>query len=220
MKRTILVIALFVLLVPGVLLAQSDLTLERLFNRQNDILKRLSALETQAAPTPWPDEFQLGASVPSANIAIAKVGNVRSGPGTNYAIIGRTVTGEVYTVTSKSGDWYLISYNGQNAWIWSGLTNNTKLSVPVVTTPIPAPPSQPGTQTVVIEETRQSYWAAPSEGVGTGAGKFAVPPGEYVYICTKTDNEYWHKISVPGAPDGWVWIRAVVFYLDEVFCDQ
>ena len=220
MKRTILVLALFALLVPGVLLAQGDLTLERLFNRQNDILKRLSALETQVAPTPWSAEFQLGASVPSANITIAKVGNVRSGPGTTYAIIGRTVTGEVYTVTTKSGDWYLISYNGQNAWIWSGLTNNVKLSVPVVTTSIPAPTRQPGTQTIVIEETRQSYWAAPSEGVGTGSGKYAVPPGEYVYICTKTNNEYWHKIFVPSAPDGWVWIRAVVFYLDEIFCDQ
>ena len=220
MKRTMLLIALIALLVPGILLAQGDLTLEQLFNRQNDIRKRLSALETQVASTPWSDEYQLGVTLPNADITITKVGNVRSGPGTSFALIGQTRIGDVYTVIDKSGDWYHISNRGQKAWIWSGLTDNTILTVPGVSTPIPAPAGHTGPQTIEIDQTRQSYWAAPSQGVGTGAGKYAVPPGEYDYICTKTDNEYWHKISVPAAPDGWVWIRAVVIYLDEVFCEQ
>lgn len=227
MKRIILVIALLALLAPGILLAQGELTLEDLFSRQNEmsrkqreIFRRLSALETQVAPTPWSEEFQLGVKVPSASITITRSGNVRNGPGKRHTIVGRTVVGDVYEVTRRQGDWYQIIFNGQEAWIWSGLTDNAKLTVPIVKTPIPTPTHPAGVQTVVIDQTRQSYWAAPTEGTEAGAGKYAVPAGEYVYICTKTGNEYWHKIAVPGAPDGWVWIRGIIYYLDEVYCDQ
>ena len=175
---------------------------------------------------------------PQANtITIAKVSNVRSGPGTNYAVVGQSEAGTVYKVTGKNaaGDWYRIDYRGRPAWVWTGLTDDRKLSIPVVRTPTPPPSSRaaprptatraPNVQTIIIEETRQSYWAAPTgnDWRGTldpGPGKYAVPPGEYTYVCTKTGNNFWHKILVPGAPDGWVWIRAVVYFLDEVYCDQ
>ena len=177
-------------------------------------------------------------STPQANtITITTASNVRSGPGTNYAIVGQSTVGTVYEVTgvNGAGDWYRIRYKGGSAWVWTGLTDNRNLSVPVVRTPTPpprsrsAPPAAPtiaaNVQRIIIDETRQSYWAAPSENDwrGTlvpGPGKYAVPAGEYVYVCTKTNNPFWHKILVPGAPDGWVWIRAVVYFLDEVYCDQ
>ena len=177
-------------------------------------------------------------STPQANtITITRASNIRSGPGTNYAIVGQSAEGTVYKVSGKNaaGDWYRISYKGRSAWVWDGLTDNRNLSVPVVKTPTPPPSSRaapppsatraPNVQTIIIEETRQSYWAAPSgnDWRGTldpGPGKYAVPPGEYTYVCTKTGNHFWHKILVPGAPDGWVWLRAVVYFLDEVYCDQ
>ena len=177
---------------------------------------------------------RLPTATPQANkVTITRTSNIRGGPGTNYTIVGQSADGASYKVTGKNaaGDWYRIDYRGQSAWIWTELTNNSNLSVPVVRTPTPPPTSQPaprqpsgpapGSQTIVIEETRQSYWAAPSNfGLSPGPGKYAVPPGEYVYVCTKTNNDFWHKILVPGAPDGWVWIRAVVFFLDEVYCDS
>ena len=59
MKRFIILVALLVLLVPSVLIAQSDVTLEglakqvsELSTNQRSILRRLSALETRTAPTP------------------------------------------------------------------------------------------------------------------------------------------------------------------------
>lgn len=185
-------------------------------------------------PTPRPTSTPRPRPTPQANtITIMRTSNVRSGPGTNYAVVGQSDIGTVYKVTGRNaaGDWYRIDYSGQPAWIWTGLTDNRNLSVPVVRTPVPPPTRQPvptqpsepppGAQTIIIDKTRQSYWAAPSNhGLSPGPGKYAVPPGEYVYVCTKTNNNFWHKILVPGAPDGWVWIRAVVFFLDEVYCDQ
>ena len=184
--------------------------------------------------TPRPTSTPRSTSTPRPDtITITRVSNVRAGPGTNYAIVGQSEVGTEYRVTGKNeaGDWYRIGFRGKQAWVWTGLADNRNLSVPIVRTPTPPPPRPPApsqssepsirSQTVIIEETRQSYWAAPSNyGLSPGPGKYAVPPGEYVYVCTKTNNEFWHKILVPGAPDGWVWIRAVVFFLDEVYCDQ
>ncbi len=50
--------------------------------------------------------------------------NVRSGPGLGYSVIGSTNTGDSYTVSGKSGDWYKIAYKGTTAYI-----NSSYLSV-------------------------------------------------------------------------------------------
>lgn len=249
--RIVLVAIAFYLLGFGTTgaMAQGDLTLEglaemlaALTGRVDRIERRLSALEATPEPTSTPRPTSTRrptatprpTSTPRANtITITRTSNVRAGPGTDYNIVGQSEVGTMYRVTGKNaaGDWYRIDYNGQAAWIWTGLTNNRNLAVPVVRTPVPPPSSQPaptparGTQTIIIDETRQSYWAAPSETdwrgtLRPGPGKYAVPPGEYVYVCTKTGNNFWHKILVPGAPDGWVWIRAIVYFLDEVYCDS
>lgn len=43
---------------------------------------------------------------------------VRSGPGTSYSILGTCGTGDTFTVTGESGDWYQISYNGGTAYVY------------------------------------------------------------------------------------------------------
>lgn len=55
--------------------------------------------------------------------------NVRSGPGTNYSIIGQVNSGasfkiydyEICTTGKKPRDWYKIYFNGQYGWISSGI---------------------------------------------------------------------------------------------------
>ena len=45
--------------------------------------------------------------------------NVRSGPGTTYAVLGSAPKGAKYTVTGQSGSWYKINFNGKTGYISS-----------------------------------------------------------------------------------------------------
>ena len=59
MKRTLIVIALLTLLIPGVLLAQEELSLEGLADQLKALEERLGALEAMFAD-PWsPDVIHL-----------------------------------------------------------------------------------------------------------------------------------------------------------------
>ena len=59
------------------------------------------------SPTPEPAAF----TVNSASV------NVRSGPGTGFAVIGRLTQGQTFPITGKSenGDWWQFDYNGKRA---------------------------------------------------------------------------------------------------------
>ena len=75
--------------------------------------------------------------------------NVRSGPGLNYSVVGSTNTGESYTVSAKSGDWYKITYKGVTAYI-----NSSYLSLGSGSSSsggsTSAPETQSGTQTTGV----------------------------------------------------------------------
>jgi hypothetical protein len=51
--------------------------------------------------------------------------NVRRGPGTNYAVMGRLTAGQAFPVTGKNerGDWYQFDFDGQPAWVIANLVN-------------------------------------------------------------------------------------------------
>lgn len=61
--------------------------------------------------------------------------NVRSGPGTNYSIVGWLAQGSTITKTGTSGNWTRVTYNNQTAYIssaylrsYSGTNTNTNTS--------------------------------------------------------------------------------------------
>ena len=43
--------------------------------------------------------------------------NVRSGAGTTFTKLGFAFLDEVFAYTTKSGDWYQITYDGQTGYI-------------------------------------------------------------------------------------------------------
>ena len=68
--------------------------------------------------------------------------NVRSGPGTNYAVIGGATPGEYFAVSgiNPEEDWWQIDYDGQTGWVFAQFVTATDAeNVPVVTD-IPTPP--------------------------------------------------------------------------------
>lgn len=53
----------------------------------------------------------------SATVNVETSLNVRSGPGTNYNIIGKLSKGQQITITGETGDWYQIKYNNANGFV-------------------------------------------------------------------------------------------------------
>ena len=82
-----------------------------------------------AAPTDTPDPTPTDAPAPiepdsgseSGTITMYQNGNVRSGPGTEYESLGIAVGGMSYESSGRTGDWYIISFNGQTGYVYAGL---------------------------------------------------------------------------------------------------
>lgn len=55
--------------------------------------------------------------------------NIRSGPGTDYNIVGRIPFGDRARVISASGGWWLVDYGGRTGWV------SAEFAVPPVTNP-------------------------------------------------------------------------------------
>jgi hypothetical protein len=91
-----------------------------------------------AAPTPVPDPM-----------IVAQEGgvNLRSGPGTDFAKVGRLEENATARITGRYGDWWQVDYGGTPAWVanWVVASSNTD-GVPEVVpppSPIPATPIPP-----------------------------------------------------------------------------
>ncbi len=70
--------------------------------------------------------------------------NVRSGPGTDYEIIGGATPGLFFAVSGKNSDeeWWQIDFNGENGWVfWQFVTASEAENVPVIND-IPPPPTE------------------------------------------------------------------------------
>jgi N-acetylmuramoyl-L-alanine amidase len=82
--------------------------------------------------------------------------NLRSGPGTNYDIVGSANQGEILTLVDVKGDWYQVKTSaGLPAYIKASFTEKTEkaekaasVPVPASSTPVPSQPTPP-TATVV-----------------------------------------------------------------------
>lgn len=103
-----------------------------------------AATDTPAATTVPPTETPLPRPRLTANQNV----NVRGGPGTNYAIVGRLAGGDSYDVTAKNaaGTWLQFNYDGDPGWVSAELvTVSGDANAISVAQNIPAPPPPPPT---------------------------------------------------------------------------
>ncbi len=125
--------------------------------------------EVAALPTDTPPPAEPTATpTPESAIAVTTQGmNVRSGPGTNYPILGAAQAGEQYVITGKdpSGAWWQVTYNGQNGWLFGqlvtannssavALAQNIPLPPPPTNTPVPAPTQPPAPTAAPAQPTQ------------------------------------------------------------------
>jgi uncharacterized protein YgiM (DUF1202 family) len=101
-----------------------------------------------ATPTPVPPTAPPATATPESAMLTANVNaNVRSGPGTNYPVVGGLLEGESALVTGRNADgsWWQISLPSQSGWIANSIvtTNAQAASAPVVSAPPPPATNTP-----------------------------------------------------------------------------
>ena len=85
--------------------------------------------------------------------------NVRSGPGTGYAIVGHAYAGQVYRYDSYNG-WYRIWFGGAQRWIAGSIVARVSLAGGTPPPPPPPPPatSLPTNLDVPFYKQETGYW--------------------------------------------------------------
>lgn len=89
----------------------------------------------------------------AARLTANQTANIRSGPGTNYAAIGRLSAGDSYPILGKNaaGDWYQFEIEGREGWVTASLvsiagdagTIQVAQNIPPPPTPRPQPTAAP-----------------------------------------------------------------------------
>ncbi len=78
-------------------------------------------------------------------LIVSRTVNMRSGPGTNYPVIGQLAAGQTAEITGRNaaGDWWQFNYNGQLLWVSAQVVqvNGSLGEVAVVAVPILPPPA-------------------------------------------------------------------------------
>ena len=94
--------------------------------------------------TPVPPSPTLSPTPASASLTVASdTVNVRGGPGTNYAVLGRLQQGQTFPITGKNaaGDWWEFDYSGRTGWVFGQNVRVTSPDLVQVAANIPAAPT-------------------------------------------------------------------------------
>jgi len=146
-----------------------------------------------------PDEPSTPPASGSDNDYKAKsVVNVRSGPGTNFAVVDRLDAGEAVTrgQCTSDGGWCYVNHTGADGWV------SASFLTPVNQAPPSSPPSGGGDADTITRI------AAAPVNVRTGPSTdfkivSRLTRGESVEVAQCTSDRSWCYISHNG-PDGWV----------------
>ncbi len=125
-------------------------------------------------PTPTPQQPSGSTYYATANV------NVRSGPSTQYTVVGSLTSGQHVTVTGSSGNWYRINWNRGAAYVSASYLIPAGSYVP---TPTPAPAPNDG-----------NYYATSTVNVRSG------PSTGYSIVGTLDAND---RVTVTGSSGNW-----------------
>ncbi len=140
-------------------------------------------------PAPLPPTEPPPTAPPEAPMVTADVNaNVRSGPGTNYPVVGMLTEGTSAPVTGRNADssWWQINYQGSAAWIADSVAtaNAAAYNAPVVSAPPPPPTNTPVPPTPI--PTVAAPTATPAPTTGLWADQMSLGAGQ----CTTLHWDY------------------------------
>ena len=138
--------------------------------------------EATTPPPAEPTATETPAAAPK--LVVSSPVNVRSGPSTDYGIIGAANPGDQFDLTGKNaqGDWWQVCcVNGQEGWIFSQLATVENAESVEVAQNIPEPPPtavpQPTPVPAATEAPAPPPAADPCAGIGGDGCKFKVRNG-------------------------------------------
>ncbi|WP_243290663.1 SH3 domain-containing protein [Bacillus sp. FJAT-47783] len=131
------------------------------------------------------------ASSVKSGTVLATTLNVRTGPTTSAAIIGKLYKSEKVTIVSKKGDWYQIKFNNKTAWVHGDFVQTS-------TSSNNSSDSQSKKTGIVTASTLNVRDKGSLQGKIIGA----VKKGTKVSIVQEMNN--WYQIKFGGNKTGWV----------------
>ncbi len=164
--------------------------------------------QQSAPPADTGSSSQPAAAAPANICTISAAGNVnvRTGPSTNYAVLGTMYPGTYLPVSGTSGDgWYAADYNGQQGWVFGGVAmlNGPCNGLTQVATP-PPPPTQaaPPPPQATEEVTENGGGSPPPTAAPTTppppAAQTAPEDGQYVINAERDGVTFFSEyISYP-----------------------
>jgi hypothetical protein len=136
--------------------------------------------EVVSSPTPI---VETPTSDPSRPVATVRTDlNVRTGPGTNYQVIGLIPADTVVDIAGKNatGDWWLIVYPAgpdQRGWISSEFApSENATNVPVVDTPTPPPADTPTATATPTASATVTATPSPTTAAATATATATLTP--------------------------------------------
>lgn len=171
-----------------------------------------------ATPTPAvtaTDPAPTAISAPTSDAKVTVLGemNIRSGPSTEYEVIGDAVAGEEFAITGKNadGNWWQIDFRGETGWIYAPFVVAAEAEdVPVVgaamtETPVPeeetAEATVPTEIPIVTVGGDMNVRSGPGEAYDRIGGAYA---GEEFVITGKSADGDWWQIEFDDQ-DGWIY---------------
>jgi hypothetical protein len=142
-------------------------------------------------PVPPPPTAPPATATEQSAMVTANVNaNVRSGPGTNYSVVGSLAEGQSAPVTGRNSDssWWQINYQGSAAWIADSVAtaNQPAYSAPIVSAPPPPPTNTPVPPTATSPPPATAIPTNPPATTGLWADQLNVSAGQ----CTTLHWDY------------------------------
>lgn len=142
-----------------------------------------------AAPTATPDPAQPRQGVVNANRV-----NVRSGPGTNFSILGQVSLNDKLAIEDWSQEWYKFTFNGVTAYIKGEYVTLDPQATPTPGQATPTPSSEPVYGTVTLNNGTLRLRAEPD---GNARVLTNMPKNSKVEILGETGS--WYKVRYGNA---------------------
>ena len=164
-----------------------------------------AATPTPAVAATEPAPTEIAAPTSDAKVTVLGEMNIRSGPSTDYEVVGDAVAGEEFAITGKNedGNWWRIDFRGESGWIYAPFVIAAEAeAVPVVgaamtETAVTAPPTELPIVTVGGDMNVRS---GPGEDYDRIGGATA---GEEFDITGKSADGEWWQIDFDGR-SGWI----------------
>jgi uncharacterized protein YraI len=128
--------------------------------------------------------------------------NIRSGPGTDYDILGELLPGVNARITGKNddGSWWQIDYNDAAGWVSAPLVNVQGDTAMVQTQQVaPAPTGAPDPQPYVLVKSEYDYVNVRSGPARTYDVIGRLQPNTAAHVIGKSADGSWWQIDFEGA---------------------